>query len=83
MVHFIISNHVVCFVSLYPLMVRGTVQPSIPAALIMSSEVSCVQALKGGFIVNSWKVDAVGDAMAAALRADDSKRIAWHEVCAL
>lgn len=51
-----------------------------PGVLILSEAVSCSPVLRGSFSVNPWQVQAVADAMAVAVTADEVDRTAWHEV---
>ncbi|CAM9826529.1 unnamed protein product [Scytosiphon promiscuus] len=57
----------------------GKSPPPSPGVLILSEAVSCSPVLRGSFSVNPWQVQAVADAIALAVEADDDDRTAWHE----
>ncbi|CAN0153793.1 unnamed protein product [Pylaiella littoralis] len=55
---------------------KGAVTPGV---LILSEAVSCSPVLRGSFAVNPWQVQAVADAMTAAVTAEADDKTAWHE----
>ncbi|CAM9578241.1 unnamed protein product, partial [Sphacelaria rigidula] len=56
----------------------GTVM-SIPGVLVLSEGVSCLSPLRGCLAVNPWKVEAVSETIAKAVKASDREKISWHQ----
>lgn len=58
----------------------SSAEMSIPGVLVLSEGVSCLSPLRGCLAVNPWKVEAVSETLAKAVKASDREKISWHQV---